>query len=56
MLTPAAALAALTLLTAPPTDGVDVLRAVHAKYAGKWFTSMTFVQKTTFLNGRVDLV
>ena len=54
MLTPAAALAALTLLTAPPTDGVDVLRAVHAKYAGKWFTSMTFVQKTTFLNGRVQ--
>ena len=54
MLTPAAALAALTLLTAPPTDGVDVLRAVHAKYAGKWFTTMTFVQKTTFLNGRVQ--
>ncbi|MBK7596856.1 MAG: hypothetical protein IPJ11_16970 [Gemmatimonadetes bacterium] len=54
MLTPAAALAALTLLTAPPADGVDVLRAVHARYAGKWFTSMTFVQKTTFGTGKVQ--
>lgn len=54
MLIPATALAALALLTAPPTDGVDVLRAAHARYEGKWFTTMTFVQKTTFPGGKVQ--
>lgn len=40
-------------LLAPP-DGEAVIRAAHAKYAGKWHTTLTFVQKTTFPTGRVE--
>jgi hypothetical protein len=32
--------------TAPQT-GVDVLRAMHDRYAGKWFKTLTFQQATT---------
>jgi len=40
--------ALFSLLAAPQQDGRDLIRAAHARYAGKWFTTMTFVQKTTF--------
>lgn len=41
------ALLLLGHLTAAP-DGEAVIRAAYAKYEGKWFRTMTFVQKTTF--------
>lgn len=43
-----AACATTTLRTAPePRDGRELLAQMHDRYAGKWFTSLTFVQKTT---------
>lgn len=32
---------------AAPRTGADVLEAMHAAYAGKWYHTLTFVQKTT---------
>lgn len=46
----AAAAALATLLGAqgtPPRTGHDVLHAMQDAYAGKWFRTLTFVQKTT---------
>ena len=36
--------------TAPgaPKTGEDVLRRMHARYAGKWYRTITFVQTTSF--------
>jgi hypothetical protein len=36
----------------PPTypDGQAVIQAMHARYAGKWYRSLTFVQTTTLTN------
>lgn len=34
-------------LAVTPADGQALLRAMHDRYAGKWFTTLTFVQKTT---------
>ena len=47
---PTAALALLTLLagTTAPKSGEDLVRQMHARYAGKWYRTVTFVQTTTF--------
>lgn len=43
----------LVLLTALPTfaakitNGEELITAMHKKYAGKWYKTLTFVQKTT---------
>jgi hypothetical protein len=37
-----------------PKTGDDVIRAMHARYAGKWYKTLTFVQKTTQPNGTVE--
>ncbi|MDX2206030.1 MAG: hypothetical protein SFU57_00140 [Gemmatimonadales bacterium] len=42
------ALAVWSLMASAAPDGRDIVRAAHARYAGKWFTTMTFVQKTTY--------
>jgi uncharacterized protein (TIGR02246 family) len=57
MMSPRAALVVLGMLTAPragvsqaavtPHTGADVLEAMRSAYAGKWFTTLTFVQRTT---------
>jgi outer membrane lipoprotein-sorting protein len=44
---PAAAQKPAKASPAQPTSGVDVLRRMHERYAGKWYKSLTFVQKTT---------
>jgi hypothetical protein len=31
----------------PITDGESLIRAMHARYAGKWYNTISFVQKTT---------
>ncbi|NOT07441.1 MAG: hypothetical protein HOP28_04460 [Gemmatimonadales bacterium] len=48
--------AALALAISSPQlpAGEEILRATHAKYGGKWFQTLTFVQKTTFGDGRVE--
>lgn len=39
----------------PPKDGKDVLARMHAAYAGKWYRTLTFVQKTSYPDGRVEI-
>jgi hypothetical protein len=47
-------LAALLLATATPAlpttlpDGAALVREMHARYAGQWYRTLTFVQTTTF--------
>jgi hypothetical protein len=33
--------------SAEPADGTALLARMHDRYAGKWFHTMTFVQRTT---------
>ena len=43
----AACAPAATQSAAPITDGESLIRAMHARYAGKWYNTLTFTQKTT---------
>jgi hypothetical protein len=44
-----ACLLGLALITpSAPPDGEALIRQMHDKYAGKWYRTLTFVQKTTF--------
>src|SRR4051812_8458329 len=46
--TPAAGTAAApSRQTTAITDGESLIRAMHERYAGKWYHTMTFVQTTT---------
>ena len=47
---PTAVLALLTLLagTTASKTGEDLIREMHARYDGKWYRNVTFVQTTTF--------
>jgi len=40
--------------TGPPKDGVEVISRMRARYLGKWYRTLTFVQKTTLPNGKVE--
>ena len=53
MLYPALALLALALPPKPAT-GADVIRLMHQKYAGRWYTTATFVQATKHPDGSVE--
>src|SRR5512138_2662435 len=35
-----------------PRTGLDVLRAMHDKYAGAWYPTVTFVQNVVYTDGR----
>ncbi len=45
-------LLAILLGVTPPAypDGQAVIQAMHQRYAGRWYRSLTFVQTTTFTN------
>lgn len=45
-----AALVLLAVLTgsAAPKSGEDLIRHMHARYEGRWYRTLTFVQTTTF--------
>lgn len=43
-----AALLLLQLAAAQPRTGHDVLAQMHDRWQGKWFRTLTFVQRTTF--------
>jgi hypothetical protein len=45
----AAVLTAPVVLPAPPTDGRALIQAMHERYKGKWYRTVTFVQTTTNL-------
>ena len=38
----------------PPKDGVEVLALMRERYLGKWYRTLTFVQKTTLADGKVE--
>ena len=46
--------AAPTLRTDPPRTGVELLGLMHERYAGRWYRTLTFVQKTTLADGKVE--
>jgi hypothetical protein len=55
----ASSLLALSIFVAPPAlsepvTGADVVRLMHARYAGTWYRHATFVQTTTFADGRQE--
>jgi outer membrane lipoprotein-sorting protein len=41
---------------AAPKSGAEIVQAMHDRYAGKWFKTLTFVQTTTRPNGERDSV
>jgi hypothetical protein len=41
-------------LTDPPKDGAEVVAMMRERYLGKWYRTLTFVQKTTLPNGKVE--
>jgi hypothetical protein len=47
-------LPALLLLADPPADGAEVIRRMHARYDGAWYRTVTFVQKTSYPDGRSE--
>jgi hypothetical protein len=38
----------------PPKDGVEVITRMRGRYLGKWYRTLTFVQKTTLPDGKVE--
>ena len=38
----------------PPKDGVEVVNRMRERYVGKWYRTLTFVQKTTLPDGKVE--
>jgi hypothetical protein len=42
------------IATDPPKDGVALIEEMRQRYVGKWYRTLTFVQKTTLADGRVE--
>jgi hypothetical protein len=40
--------------TDPPKDGVELITRMRERYLGKWYRTLTFVQKTTLADGKVE--
>lgn len=40
--------------TDPPKDGVELLARMRERYLGKWYRTLTFVQKTTLPDGKTE--
>ncbi len=40
--------------TDPPKDGVELIGQMRGRYDGKWYRTLTFVQKTTLPDGKVE--
>ncbi|HWB40863.1 MAG TPA: hypothetical protein VG500_06375 [Gemmatimonadales bacterium] len=40
--------------TDPPKDGVELVAQMREQYLGKWYRTLTFVQKTTLADGKVE--
>ena len=49
-----AAASPLAVPTDPPKDGVEVITRMRERYHGKWYRTLTFVQKTTLPDGKVE--
>jgi hypothetical protein len=40
--------------SAAPKTGEEVIRMMHSRYAGKWYRTVTFTQKTTLPDGKIE--
>ncbi len=38
----------------PPKDGIALIERMRQRYVGKWYRTLTFVQRTTLADGRVE--
>jgi hypothetical protein len=38
----------------PPKDGMEVISRMRERYLGKWYKTLTFIQKTTLPDGKVE--
>lgn len=47
-------LLAVAAASAPPKTGHDVIKAMHAAYDGKWYRTLSFVQRAIFADGRPE--
>jgi hypothetical protein len=47
-------LATAATLSPAPRNGEELIRAMHDRYAGKWYRTLTFVQKTGLPDGSVQ--
>ena len=50
-----AAVSPSALSTDPPKDGVEVVTRMRERYLGKWYRTLTFIQKTTLPDGKVEI-
>lgn len=41
-------------LTDPPKDGVELIALMRERYLGRWYRTLTFVQRTTLSTGKVE--
>lgn len=49
-----AAAALVSDVPQPMATGSDVIRAVHARYQGKWYRTLSFVQRSIYPDGRPE--
>jgi hypothetical protein len=48
-------LAASAVATPPPKNGEELITRMRERYAGKWYRTLTFTQKTTLPDGKVEI-
>ncbi len=46
--------ATVSVPAGPPANGTEVLQRMYDAYAGKWYKTLTFVQKTSYPDARVE--
>jgi outer membrane lipoprotein-sorting protein len=47
--------AASAIATPPPKNGEELVTRMRERYAGKWYRTLTFTQKTTLPDGKVEI-
>ena len=47
--------AASAVATPPPKNGEELVTRMRERYAGKWYRTLTFIQKTTLPDGKVEI-
>jgi outer membrane lipoprotein-sorting protein len=47
--------AASAVATPPPKNGEELVTRMRERYAGKWYRTLTFTQKTTLPDGKVEI-
>ena len=46
--------ASASTISPPPKTGEELVALMRERYAGRWYKTLTFVQKTTFPDGRIE--